>query len=74
MPWSKFKGNKAWVDIEKGVDGDFPVVSRNIAQQGIEVSGWDEWAQTDVFVASDLRMTSFETRSAGAQPWQGAGC
>ena len=50
VPWSKFKGKKAWVDIENRVDGDFPVVSRRMAQQGIEVLGWDDWAQADVFV------------------------
>ena len=50
VPWSKFKGKKAWVDTENRVDGDFPVVSRHMAQQGIEVLGWDDWAQADVFV------------------------
>ncbi|MFM7988572.1 MAG: hypothetical protein ACKPKO_55595, partial [Candidatus Fonsibacter sp.] len=29
--------------------------SRRMAQQDIEVLGWDEWAPTDVFVVSDLR-------------------
>ena len=42
------------MDIENRVDGDFPVVSRHMAQQGIEVLGWDGWAQSDVFVFSDL--------------------
>ena len=51
VPWSKLKGKKEWVDIEKKVDGDFPVVNRHMAQQGIEVLGWDDWAQADVFVA-----------------------
>ena len=50
VPWSKFKGKKAWVGIENRVDGDFPVVSRHMAQQGIEVLGWDDWAQADVLV------------------------
>ena len=50
VPWSKFKGKKAWVDIENRVDGDFAVVSHHLAQQGIEVLGWDDWAQADVFV------------------------
>ena len=49
-PWSKFKDMKAWMDIENRVDGDFPVVIRHMAQQGIEVLGWDDWAQADVFV------------------------
>ena len=55
VPWSKFEGKKAWVDIENTVAGDFPVVSRHMAQQGIEVLGRDHWAQADVFVVSDLR-------------------
>ena len=54
VPWSKFKGKKAWVDIENRVDGYFPVVSRHMAQQGIEVLGWDDWAQADVFVVFRL--------------------
>ena len=53
--WSNCKSKKAWVDIENKVDGDFPVVSRHMAQQGIEVLGWDDLAQTDVFVVSDLK-------------------
>ncbi len=40
-PWSKFKGKKACVDIENRVDGDVPVVSRHMAQHGIEVLGWE---------------------------------
>ena len=56
VPWSKFKGNQAWVDIENRVDGYFPAVSRhNMAQQGIEVLGCNDWAQAVVFVVSDLR-------------------
>ena len=55
VPWSKFKGKEAWVDIENKVDGYFPVVSRHMAQQGIEVLGWDDWAQRDVCVVLDLR-------------------
>ena len=74
VPWSKFKGKKAWVDIENRVDGYFPVVSRHMAQPGIEVFGWDDWAQADVFVVFRLEDTSFETGSVGAQPRQGAGC
>ncbi len=62
VPWSKFKGKKAWVDIENRVDGYFPVVSRHMAQQGIEVWGWDDWAQADVFVLSDLRKDTFRDR------------
>ena len=62
VPWSKFKGNKAWVDIENRVDGDYPVVSRHMAQQGIEVFGWDDWAQADVFVVSDLRNDKLRDR------------
>ena len=27
VPRSKFKGKKAWVDIENKVDGDFPTVN-----------------------------------------------
>ena len=54
VPWSKFKGKLAWVDIENKVDGDFPVVSGHMAQQGIEVLGWDYWAQANVFVVSGL--------------------
>ena len=41
-PWSKFNGKKAWVDIQNRVDGDFPVVSRRMAPQGIEVLGWGD--------------------------------
>ena len=62
VPWSKFKGKKAWVDIENRVDGDFPVVSRHMAQQGIEVLGWDDWAQADVSVVSDLRKDKLRDR------------
>ena len=43
VPWSKFEGKKAWADIENIAEGDFPVVSRHLAQQGIEVLGWDIW-------------------------------
>ena len=35
--------------------GEFPVVSRHMAQQGIEVLGWDDCAEADVFVVSDFR-------------------
>ena len=57
------------------MDEDFPVVSRHMAQQGIEVLGWDDWAQADVFVVFRLEEgQSFKTISAGTQPWQGAGC
>ena len=58
VPWSKFKGNnapKAWVDMANRVDGDVRVVSRHIAQQGIEVLSWSDWAQSDVFLVSALR-------------------
>ena len=55
VPWSKFEGKKAWVDIENRVGRVFLVVSRHMAQQGIEVLGWDDWARADVFVDSDLR-------------------
>ena len=34
VPWSKFKGKKAWVDIENRVDGYFPVVCRHIGSTG----------------------------------------
>ena len=44
VPWSKFEGKKAWVDIEIRVEGDLPVVSRHMAQQGIEVLVWDDRA------------------------------
>ncbi|MFM7980928.1 MAG: hypothetical protein ACKPKO_16575, partial [Candidatus Fonsibacter sp.] len=54
-PWSEFKGKQAWVDIENRVGGDFPFVSRHMAQEGIEVLGWDDWAQADVFVVAHLR-------------------
>jgi hypothetical protein len=75
VPWSKFKGKKAWVGIENRVDGYFPVVSRRVAQQGINVLGWDDWAQTDVFCGFRLEeRTCFETGAAGAQPSQGDGC
>ena len=36
------------MDIENRVDGDIPVVSRHMAQLGIEVLGWDDWAQAGV--------------------------
>ena len=62
VPWSKFEGKKAWVDIENTVEGYFPVVSRHMAQQGIEVLGWDHWAQADVFVVSDLRKDKLRDR------------
>ena len=62
MPRSRFKDKKAWVDIENRVDGDVPVVSRHIAQQGIEVFGWDDWAQADVCVVSDLRKDKLRDR------------
>ncbi|MFM7981827.1 MAG: hypothetical protein ACKPKO_21165, partial [Candidatus Fonsibacter sp.] len=55
VPWSKFKGKQASVDIEARVGGDFPVVSGHMAQQGIEVLGRDDWAQADVCVVSYLR-------------------
>ena len=42
VPWSKFKGNQAWADIEHKVDGYFPIVSRRLAQQGIEGLSWDD--------------------------------
>ena len=54
VPWSKFEGKKAWVDIENTVEGHFPVVSRHMAQQGIEVLGWDHWALADVSVVFRL--------------------
>ena len=38
------------MDIENRVDGYFAVVSRHMAQQGIEVLGWDDWGQAGVFV------------------------
>ena len=62
VPWSKFEGKKAWVDIRNTVEGYFPVVSRHMAQQGIEVLGWDHWAQADVFVVSDLRKDKLRDR------------
>ena len=62
VPWSKFEGKKAWVDIENTVERYFPVVSRHMAQQGIEVLGWDHWAQADVFVVSDLRKDNLRDR------------
>ena len=62
MPRSKFNGKKAWVDIENRVAADCPVVSRHMAQQGIEVLGWDDWAQADVFVLSDLRKDKLRDR------------
>ena len=62
VPWSKLKGKKAWVDIENRVDGDFRVVSRHMAQQGIEVLGWEDWAQAAVFVVSVLRKDKLRDR------------
>ena len=62
VPWSKFKGTNAWVDIENRVDGDFPAVSRHMAQQGIKVLGWDDWAQADVFVFPILRNDQLRDR------------
>ena len=50
------------MDIENRVDGDFPVVSRHMRQQGIEVLGWDDWAQADVYVVSDLRKGKLRDR------------
>ena len=50
------------MDIENRVDGYFAVVSRHMAQQGIEVLGWDDWAQADVFVVSDLRNEKLRDR------------
>ncbi|MFM7982004.1 MAG: hypothetical protein ACKPKO_22065 [Candidatus Fonsibacter sp.] len=55
VPWLEFKGKQAWVVIENRVDGYVPVASRRTAQQGIEVLGWDDLSQADVFVVSDLR-------------------
>ena len=60
--WSKFKGKTAWVDIENRVDVYVSVVSRHMAQQGIEVLGWDDWAQAEVFVVSDLRQDKLRDR------------
>ena len=60
--WSKFKGKQAWVDIENRVDGYFPVVSRHMAQQRIEVLGWDDWSKADAFVVSDLRNDKLRDR------------
>ena len=62
MPWSKFKGKKAWVDIENRVDGYCPVVSHHMAQQGIEVLEWGNWAQREAFVVSDLRKDKLRDR------------
>ena len=62
MPWSKLKGKKAWVDIENRADGDFLVASRHMAQQGIEVLGWEDWAQADVIVVPDLRKDKIRDR------------
>jgi hypothetical protein len=62
VPWSKFKGKQAWVDSENKVDGYFPIVSRHMAQQCIEVLGWDDWAQADVSAASDLRNDQLRDR------------
>ena len=62
MPRSKFEGKKAWVDIEHRVDGYVPVVSRHMAQQGIEVLDWDYWVQADVFVVSGLRKDKLRDR------------
>ena len=62
VPWSKFEGKKAWVDIENTVEGYVPVVSRLMAQQGIEGLGWDHWAQAGVFVVSDLRKDKLRDR------------
>ncbi|MFM7989241.1 MAG: hypothetical protein ACKPKO_59000 [Candidatus Fonsibacter sp.] len=43
VPWSEFKGKQhAWVDIENKAEGYFPVASRHMAQQAIEVLGWDD--------------------------------
>ena len=42
VPWSEFKCNKACVEIENRVYGCFPVVSRHMAQQGIEALGLDD--------------------------------
>ena len=33
-----------------------------MAQQGIEVLGWDDWAQADVFVVSDLKKDKLRDR------------
>jgi hypothetical protein len=52
------KGKQAWVDIENRVDGYFPAVSRHMAQQGIEVLGWDDWAQADVIAMLSLGSAS----------------
>ncbi|MFM7987184.1 MAG: hypothetical protein ACKPKO_48520, partial [Candidatus Fonsibacter sp.] len=70
VPWSEFKGKNTWVDIENRVDGYCLVVSRRMAQQGIEVLGWDDKGQADVFVVSDLRNDKLRAGSADAQPWQ----
>ena len=43
------------MDIENRVDGYFPVVSRHLAQQDIQVWVLDDWAQADVFVVSGVR-------------------
>ena len=48
------QGQAGMVDIENRVGGYFPVVGRHMAQQGIEVLGWDDWAQAVVFVVFRL--------------------
>ena len=54
VPWSMFDGKKAWADIENTVEGYILVVSRHMAQQGIEVLGSDHWAQADVLAVFRL--------------------
>ena len=51
------------MDIENKVGGYFPVVSRHMARQGIEVFGLDDWAQSDVFEVSDLRHDKIRDRT-----------
>ena len=64
VPWSKFKGKKAWVDIENKVDGYFPVVRAVVWL----IRASRSWVGTigpkaDVFVVSDLRNDKIRDRT-----------
>ncbi len=46
-----------------------------MAQQGIEVLGWDDWAQADVHCGFRLDEGQASRRyPLGAHHWQGVGC